>query len=150
MKNERSKELCAGLFVLVGLLCVGYLTIKLGKMELIGDDGYTLTGAFSSVSGLRVGADVEIAGVTVGRVTSIRLDEKNHADAIVSMRIKKGVPLGDDVIASVKTSGLIGDKYIMLSPGGSPDTLEDGDEITETEPSLDIESLISKYAFGKV
>lgn len=150
MKNERSKELCAGLFVLVGLLCVGYLTIKLGKMELIGDDGYTLTGAFSSVSGLRVGADVEIAGVTVGRVTNIRLDEKNHADAIVSMRIKKGVPLGDDVIASVKTSGLIGDKYIMLSPGGSPDTLEDGDEITETEPSLDIESLISKYAFGKV
>ena len=150
MKHSYSKQTIAGIFVLIGIVCIGYLTIKLGKMELIGDEGYTVHANFVSVAGLRVGANVEIAGVNVGRVTNIRLDDKTHARALVEMRIKKDVPLTDDVIASVKTSGLIGDKYIMLSPGGSPDILEDGDEVTETQPSVDIESLISKYAFGQV
>lgn len=150
MKHSYSKQTIAGIFVLIGIVCIGYLTIKLGKMELIGDEGYTLRASFVSVAGLRVGANVEIAGVNVGRVTNISLDTNKHARAVVKMQIKKDVPLTDDVIASVRTSGLIGDKYIMLSPGGSPDILKDGDEITETEPSVDIESLISKYAFGKV
>lgn len=150
MKHSYSKQTIAGIFVLIGIVCIGYLTIKLGKMELIGDEGYTVHAKFVSVAGLRVGANVEIAGVNVGRVTDIRLDEKTHAKAQVAMRIKKDVPLTDDVIASVKTSGLIGDKYIMLSPGGSPDILADGDEVTDTQPSVDIESLISKYALGKV
>ena len=70
--------------------------------------------------------------------------------AMVSLRMKEGVHLTDDVIASVKTSGLIGDKYIKLSPGGSEDQLGEGDEITETESAIDIESLISKYVFGGV
>lgn len=150
MKHSYTKQTIAGIFVLIGIVCIGYLTIKLGKMELIGDEGYTLRASFVSVAGLRVGANVEIAGVNVGRVTNISLDTNKHARAVVKMQIKKDVPLTDDVIASVRTSGLIGDKYIMLSPGGSPDILKDGDEITETEPSVDIESLISKYAFGKV
>jgi len=150
MKQSYSKETIAGIFVLIGILCIGYLTIKLGKMELIGDEGYTLHASFVSVAGLRVGANVEIAGVNVGRVTGIKLDEKTHSRAEVAMRIRKDVPLSDDVIASVKTSGLIGDKYIMLSPGASPDILQDGDEVTDTQPSVDIESLISKYALGKV
>lgn len=147
--NKYSRETAAGVFVLLGLLCVAYLTVKLGRMELFTDKGYTVTCRFSSITGLRVGAEVEIAGVPVGRVASITLDRERPL-AVVGLRINEGVRLTDDVIASVKTSGLIGDKYVKLSPGGSPDILGNGDEITETESSIDIESLISKYVFGGV
>lgn len=147
--NKYSRETAVGVFVLLGLLCVGYLTIKLGKMELLDDKGITVHARFSSITGLRVGAEVEIAGVPVGRVAAIRLDPKQPL-AVVEMRIREGVTLTDDVIASVKTSGLIGDKYIKLAPGGSPDKLGNGDEITETESSVDLEALISKYVFGRV
>lgn len=147
--NKYSRETAAGVFVLLGLLCVAYLTVKLGRMELFTDKGYTVTCRFSSITGLRVGAEVEIAGVPVGRVASITLDGERPL-AVVGLRINEGVRLTDDVIASVKTSGLIGDKYVKLSPGGSPDILGNGDEITETESSIDIESLISKYVFGGV
>ena len=98
---------------------------------------------------LRPGAEVEIAGVRVGRVKSIRLDDKQPR-AVVELQLGDNVHLTDDVIASVKTSGLIGDKYISLEPGGSGEPLKNGDEITDTESAVDIESLISKYVFGKV
>jgi phospholipid/cholesterol/gamma-HCH transport system substrate-binding protein len=145
--KKSSLELGVGIFVLIGLLCVGYLTIRLGKMELLGDETYLLKARFLSVAGLKNGAPVVIAGVQIGQVESISLDPKDQM-AIVGMKIKKGVVVTDDVIASVKTSGLIGDKYIQLSPGGSDRILKDGDMITETESSLDIEALVSKYAFG--
>lgn len=145
--KKSSLELGVGIFVLIGLLCVGYLTIRLGKMELIGDEHYFLNARFISVAGLKTGAEVVIAGVKVGQVDSISLDPEEQV-AIVRMKIKKGVVLTDDVIASVKTSGLIGDKYIKLSPGGSDEILKEGDMITETESALDIEELVSKYAFG--
>jgi phospholipid/cholesterol/gamma-HCH transport system substrate-binding protein len=144
-----SVELGVGIFVLIGLICVGYLTIQLGKMKLLGDDHYFLNARFLSVSGLKAGAQVEIAGVTVGQVDSISLDPKDNV-AMVRLKIKKNVVLSDDVIASVKTSGLIGDKFIKLSPGGSDEILKPEDMITDTESSLDIEELISKYAFGDV
>ena len=147
--NKSSVELCVGIFVLIGLICVGYLTIQLGKMELLGDDHYFLNARFVSVSGLKAGAQVEIAGVQIGQVDFIRLDPKDYV-AMVRLKIRKNIVLTDDVIASVKTSGLIGDKYIMLTPGGSDEILEPGDTITDTEPALDIEELISKYAFGDV
>ena len=147
--KKSSLELGVGIFVLIGLLCVGYLTIRLGKMELIGDEHYFLNARFTSVAGLKPGAEVVIAGVEVGRVESISLDPKEQI-AIVRMKIQRQVVLTDDVIASVKTSGLIGDKYIKLSPGGSDEILKEGDMITETESALDIEELVSKYAFGKV
>lgn len=138
-----------GFFVLLGLLCVGYLTIKLGRMELFNSSGYTVTASFASVSGLRTGAEVEIAGVPVGRVKSIRLDDKTDR-AVVELLLNENVHLTDDVIASVKTSGLIGDKYISLEPGGAGAPLENGGEIMDTESAVDIEELISKYVFGKV
>ena len=147
--NKSSVELGVGIFVLIGLICVGYLTIQLGKMELLGDDQYFLNARLVSVSGLKAGAQVEIAGVQIGQVDSIRLDPKDYV-AMVRLKIQKNIVLTDDVIASVKTSGLIGDKYIMLTPGGSDEILEPGDTITDTEPALDIEELISKYAFGDV
>ncbi len=147
--KKYSKETSVGVFVLICLLCVGYLTVKLGKMEVLGDNTYTLFARFSSVAGLRSGAEVEIAGVPVGKVASISLDNE-EALARVVLAIRKDIQLSDDVIASVKTSGLIGDKYIKLTPGGSLDILEPGDEITETESAVDIEELISKYVFGGV
>ena len=102
-----AKNTVIGIFVVIGLVCVAYLTIKLGRMEVLGDSGYTVTARFSSVAGLRVGASVEIAGVSIGRVSAIRLDTKDYT-AHVDLHINKGVPLSEDVMASVKTSGLIG------------------------------------------
>ncbi len=147
--KKSSVELGVGIFVLIGLMCVGYLTIRLGKVQLLDDEHYYLNARFQSVTGLKVGASVEIAGVPVGEVDSISLDHEEQV-ARVRLKIKKDVALSDDVIASVKTSGLIGDKYIKLSPGGSDEILKPGDTITETESALDIEELISKYAFGGV
>lgn len=143
-----SRETVVGFFVMVGLICVAYLTVKLGRMELFNSEGYILQASFSSVSGLRSGAEVDIAGVRVGRVKNIRLNE--NYQAVVELQTDSNVKLTDDVIASVKTSGLIGDKYISLEPGGSGEMLKNGDEITDTESAVDIESLISKYVFGKV
>ena len=145
--KKSSVEFGVGIFVLIGIICVGYLTVRLGKMELLGDDHYFLTARFQSVAGLKAGAGVEIAGVEIGQVESVSLDYKDF-DAFVRLKIKNDVILTDDVIASVKTAGLIGDKYIKLSPGGSDEILKPGDLITETESALDIEELISKYAFG--
>lgn len=147
--KRTSVELGVGIFVLIGIACVGYLTIRLGKMELIGNEHYYLNARFNSVSGLKAGASIEIAGVQVGQVDSISLDIKDNV-ALVRMKIRKDVELTDDTIASVKTSGLIGDKYLKLSPGGSDHILKAGDTLTETESALDIEELISKYAFGGV
>lgn len=144
-----SKEAAVGFFVLIGLICLGYLTIKLGKMELFNSDGYSIFATFTSVSGLKPGAEVDIAGVKVGRVKSIRLDSKSPR-AIVEINVNNNIHLTDDAIASVKTSGLIGDKYISISPGGTGKPLQNGDEIIDTESSVDLESLISKYIFGKV
>lgn len=146
-----ARETAVGIFVLLGLLCVAYLTIKLGRMELFSDKGFELSARFASVSGLHVGADVELAGVPVGRVSAISLDpDPTRAAALVRLRLNTALKLSDDTIASVKTSGLIGDKYINLAPGGSERMLRSGDTIEETQPSVDLESLLSKYAFGGV
>ena len=144
-----NKETAVGLFVVIGLLCTAYLTVKLGRMEIVGDDGYNLSAQFTSVSGLRSGAEVEIAGVRVGRVASITLDSR-HAMANITLRINKDVSIYDDAIASIKTSGLIGDKYVNISPGGGGEKLDNGGTISDTEPDVDLINLISKYVFGKV
>lgn len=149
MNNYRNTAV--GIFVLIGLLCVGYLTIKLGRMDLFSNKGFDISARFDSASGLRTGADVELAGVPVGRVTAIRLDtDPMRTQAIVDMQLNQNLHLSDDSMASIKTSGLIGDKYISLSRGGSETEIKRGGAITETESPMDIESLISKYAFGGV
>ena len=148
MRN-RSADMLAGIFVIIGLVCMGYLAIKLGKMEVLGNNGYTVYARFTSIAGLRSGADIEIAGVRVGRVASISLDQSRDM-ALVSLHVNNGVELYDDALASVRTSGLIGDKYILLSPGGSGEPLKDGDEVSDTESALDLESMIGKFIFGKV
>lgn len=139
-------EVVVGLFLLVGLFALGYISIRLGKMQVLGLAGYTITADFPTVGGLKEGASVEIAGVQVGRVENISLVDYQ---ARVTMRIDSGVELQEDTIASVKTKGLIGEKYMYLSPGGSDQTIAPGGRIRETEPPIDIEELIGSFIFGK-
>jgi phospholipid/cholesterol/gamma-HCH transport system substrate-binding protein len=148
MKNS-TVEISVGIFVLIGIICVGYLTIRLGKMQWIGDNYYYVYARFQSVSGLKVGATVEMAGVKIGQVDDISLDQERKV-ATVKLKIKKGIVLSDDAIASVKTAGLIGDKFISIMPGGSDKILKPGDLITDTQSAVDLEELIGKYVFGGI
>jgi phospholipid/cholesterol/gamma-HCH transport system substrate-binding protein len=143
-------EMTVGVFMVIGILCLGYLSVKLGKMELLGGDYYTISAGFDSVSGLKPGARIEVAGVEVGKVERIALDPKNNDRALATMKIKSGVKITDDVIASVRTSGIIGDKFIKLKPGGSDTLLKNNGKIQETESAIDIEELVSKFIHGKV
>lgn len=145
---EKTKlELIVGAFVLVGIVCLGYLSIKLGKLEVIGGDLYEVDAQFNSASGLKAGATVEIAGVEVGRVKSIMLKEDR---AVVKLAVQNGTKLYSDTIASIKTRGIIGEKFLALSPGGGGDPLKAGDMIRDTESGLDLEELVSQYVHGKV
>ncbi|MHC1789325.1 outer membrane lipid asymmetry maintenance protein MlaD [Solidesulfovibrio sp.] len=147
--KKYAMETSVGIFVLAGLLCVAYLTVKLGKLEVFSSDGYQVTARFKDVTGLKSGAYVEMAGVRIGRVAGIGLDPVDHS-ALVTLTLDKDVRLTDDTIASIKTSGLIGDKFIKISPGGSDDPLRPGGMIVETESSVDLGDLIGKYVFGGV
>ena len=148
--NMAKLEMTVGVFMLIGMLCLGYISIKLGKMEIMGGDYYTVSAEFDSVSGLKPGARVEVAGVEVGKVDRISLDTKSGDQAIAYLKIKTGINITDDVIASVRTSGIIGDKFIKLKPGGSDKFLTNNGKIRETESAIDIEELVSKFIHGKV
>ncbi|MBW1997045.1 MAG: outer membrane lipid asymmetry maintenance protein MlaD [Deltaproteobacteria bacterium] len=140
-------ELSVGLFILAGILCLGYLSIKLARMEVLGDRGYEIYAVFSNVGGLKKGASVVIAGVEVGRVKSIAMEDY---EAKVVLSLPEEVKIQEDAIASVKTKGLIGEKYIQITPGASEEIVEAGGRLRETQPALDIEELVSKFVFGKV
>jgi phospholipid/cholesterol/gamma-HCH transport system substrate-binding protein len=147
--KKYSLETSVGMLVFVGLLCVAYLTIQLGKLDLLGNDHYILKARFTSITGLKPGSSVEMTGVQIGRVDDITLDQENQV-AVVDLKIRRDIVITDDAIASIKTSGLIGDKYIKITPGGAGDMLKPGDTIIETEPAIDLEDLISRYIFGSV
>lgn len=140
-------EIVVGFFLLLGLLALGYLAVKLGKMEIVGNRGYTVYATFSNVGGLRTGSPIEIAGVEVGSIEKISL--KNY-QAQVALRMKEGVELPDDSIISIRTKGLIGEQFVRISPGGSEKTIPPEGVISETEPPVDIMELIANYAFGKI
>jgi phospholipid/cholesterol/gamma-HCH transport system substrate-binding protein len=145
---ERVKlEIAVGAFVLLGLICLGYLSIKLGRLEVVGGQAYEIQADFDSASGLKPGAAVEIAGVEVGRVKTIRLRGDRAA---VSLAIWNGERLHGDAIASIKTRGVIGEKFVALSRGGADDVLKPGDTIRDTESGLDLEQVISQFIHGGV
>jgi len=145
---EKAKlELVVGIFVLAGIACLAYLSIKLGKLELIGGDVYEIVAQFDTATGLKAGASIEIAGVEVGRVKDITLRDDRAA---VSLAVNNNVKLYTDTIASIKTRGIIGEKFLALSPGGGGDPLKPGDTIRDTESGLDLEELVSQYVHGKV
>jgi phospholipid/cholesterol/gamma-HCH transport system substrate-binding protein len=140
-------ELAVGVFMLIGILSLGYLSIRLGKLEVMGGRGYTVYAKFERAGGIKPGAVVEIAGVEVGTIKSIRLDEYQ---AVIEFALDDSVKLQDDAIASIKTKGLIGEKYVQITPGGSEKLIPLGGRIQETESAVDIEELVSKYAFEKL
>ena len=145
---ERGRiELVVGIFVLVGVFCLGYLAVKLGKLELVGGDYYELHADFSSASGLKSGAPIEIAGVQVGRVKGIHL--KSDQAAVV-LAIQEDVEVYNDAIASIKTRGIIGEKFMELSPGGGGELLRNGSSIQDTESGIDLEQVISQFIHGNV
>jgi phospholipid/cholesterol/gamma-HCH transport system substrate-binding protein len=143
--NNRTIEFLVGCFVLFGLAAVLYLAIQVGSARFFGSDSYTVTARFSSASGVNPGSRVEIAGVRVGTVKDVVLNDM--FDAIVTLELPNSLELDEDTIASVKTAGLIGDRFIDLSPGGGM-PMEPGFQIVDTESALDIESLISRFALG--
>jgi phospholipid/cholesterol/gamma-HCH transport system substrate-binding protein len=140
-------ELAVGIFMIAGMVCLAYLTIKLGQLEVLGDKGYEIQAVFSSSGGLKTGSSVVIAGVEVGRVKKVILDDYQ---ARVTMSLPLEVKIQEDAIASIKTKGLIGEKYVEISPGGLDENLKPGGVIRDTQPPIDIEQLISKYVFGTV
>jgi len=147
MKGRLNLELIVGTFMVVGLLCLGYLSIKLGNVEVWGRRGYAVSAVFSDIGGLRSGAAVVIAGVEVGRVESIRLEDY---EARVVLRINPGLPIHEDAIVSIKTRGLIGENYVQISAGAANGIIQPGGRIRQTESAVDLGALISKYAFGNL
>jgi phospholipid/cholesterol/gamma-HCH transport system substrate-binding protein len=144
---ERRVNIAVGLFLVLGILALGYLSVKLGRVSLFGSSGYTVTVDFPSVGGLKAGSAVEIAGVEIGRVESIGLSDYQ---ARATLRVQRDVKLQEDSIASIKTKGLIGEKFVRISPGGSDKIIPPGGRIREVEAPVDFEELLSKYIFGKV
>jgi phospholipid/cholesterol/gamma-HCH transport system substrate-binding protein len=142
-------ETIVGIFVFLGLLCIGYMTVKLGKVSFFGDDYYPIIAKFVTVTGLRDGNPVNILGIEVGQVQRITMDQENQK-AVVELKIKKGIKIYDDAIASIKTEGLMGDQYISIDPGGAGSLLGPRGAITETQSPVDIVDLVGKYAFGEV
>ncbi|MEW6002700.1 MAG: outer membrane lipid asymmetry maintenance protein MlaD [Nitrospirota bacterium] len=147
MKKKITLETAVGFFLLIGIFSLAYLSVRLGKLEVIGGERYTVYAEFENSGGIKPGAAVEIAGVEVGKVNNIKL---NNYQALVQLSINKDVKIQEDAIASIKTSGLLGEKYIQIAPGASDKIIPDGGKIRETESAIDFEELLSKYLFGKV
>ena len=147
--HDTKLELIVGVFVLIGITALTYLAVKLGKLEVIGGGNQIeLQAEFDSVAGLKAGATVEIAGVQVGQVKRIGLKDDL---ALVALSLRPGVKIYGDAIASIKTRGLIGDKYVSISPGGSSQKeLKPGSKIRDTESGVDLESLIGEFIHGNV
>lgn len=147
--KKYSMETTVGIFVVITLFCVAYLTLKLGGVSFLGDNSYSVFAKFTSVSGLKVGSPVEMMGIEIGRVAGFTMDQKDQV-AVAELKVGNEVKIYDDAIASIKSAGLLGDKYVDIDAGGGGDLLEPGGIISETEPPVDFMELISKYAFGDV
>jgi len=140
-------ELAVGFFMIIGIVCLGYLSIKLGKIEVFGDEGYEIQAVFSNSGGLKSGSSVVIAGVEVGRVKRVILDDYQ---AKIFLNLPLNLKIQEDAIASIKTKGLIGEKYVEITPGGADELIKPGGRIRDTQSAIDIEELISNYVFGKI
>ena len=143
--NQSRTDIVVGVFVLAGIVCLGYLAIRLGKLELFGTQGYVVFADFVSVAGIKLGDPIEIAGVRIGKVEGIRLADDR---ARLTMRVSEGVKLQEDVIASVRARGLIGDKFVLVTPGASDKIIAPGGKIRETDSPPDIPDLIGKFVGG--
>jgi phospholipid/cholesterol/gamma-HCH transport system substrate-binding protein len=145
MKKQRF-EFFVGLFMALGILSLAILSIRIARNEFSHSGGYEVQAVFTNGNGIRAGSPILIAGVEVGRVKQIAL--KDYEAQIVLM-IQPGVVLQKDAIASIKTKGLIGEKYIEITPGGGEPIAPNG-VIRDTEPAMDFEAIISKFVQGNV
>ncbi len=146
MNKQQQSELMVGIFMLAGIIAITFLALRMGDVALFNNDDYIVKARFTSASGLKEGAYVEMAGVTVGKVKQIYFNPETYL-ADVDISLQNNIKMPDDSIASIRTSGIIGDKFVKISAGGSDTYLEPGMEIVETEPSINLEELISKYIF---
>lgn len=147
--NSRKLEFVVGLFVLTGLAAVIFLAVRIGGGRLVTGDSYELRARFTNASGLKKGSSVNLAGVTVGEVVRIDLDRRSFV-AVATLRLPADLRLDDDSTAAIKSAGLIGEKFLSLKPGASGVQLQPGELIVDTESSVDLEDLISRFAFGSV
>ena len=146
MKNI-GVDFMVGLFVICGAALLLYMSVSIGGASVSGAGQYALTARFESTSGLKEGAFVEMAGVRVGQARQISFDPKTF-QSVVEIVLPEYIQVPDDSIASIRTAGIIGDRFIKISPGGSDLNLQNGEEIIETEPSISLEELVSKYMFN--
>ncbi len=146
MNEKQHTEILVGIFLLIGIIVITFLALRMGDFRLLNTQQYTIKAEFTSASGLKKGAHVEMAGVSVGRVTNITFNPETYL-AEVYIALENNIQIPDDSIASIRTSGIIGDKFLKISPGGSEIIIEPNMVITETEPSINLEELISKYIF---
>ncbi len=144
--KKSTLELTVGAFMIIGLVCFSYLAVIVGGVDWFNDESYRVKARFNSISGLKQGAVVEIAGVKVGKVENIDLDNGEY-EAVVELSLQNGVQLQEDSIASIRTAGIIGDRFVNIKPGGLEDLIEPGGMIVETESAISLEELISKYIF---
>jgi len=147
MAKKFDIEVTVGIFIFIGILCLAYISFRLGKVDLFGKHYYPVKAVFSTVQGLKPDTVVEIAGVEIGKVRDIVLD---NYEAVVTLLIRDGIELQEDTIASIRTKGLLGEKYVEISPGGSDKLIQPGGMIRETEPPIDLEKVIGQFVFGKV
>ena len=141
------QETWVGLFMTIGLICVVYLAVQLGDVSLFGSDTYALKARFNAIASLREGNPVTMMGIDIGQVTGVEIDQERR-QAVVHFRIDENIAVFEDAIASIKTSGLIGEKYLEIDAGGLGDPMKPGETIVETESPVDLIELIGKYAFG--
>ncbi len=141
MYATRTTQLIVGIFAILGIIALAILSLSLGKLTLLPKPGYTLYASFDNISGLKTGDQVQLAGVQVGKIVQIELKDQR---ARVAMRVDDGVPIDKDAIASIKTSGIIGDKYVSIALGPSDRILKDGDTIRQTESAFVLEDAIGQ------
>lgn len=147
--NSKKLELAVGVFMIAGAITLIILAFKVSGLSYKPENStYTITAHFENIAGLGERSKVSMSGVTIGRVTNIRLDTKDYV-AVVSMAIDKNIPLSTDTSASILTAGLLGEKYIGLTVGADEEVLKDGDQIEDTQSAIVLEELIGKFLFSK-
>ena len=150
MGKQRGTEILVGLFMAVGFVALFFLAMRVSNLNAgVGQEGYTLPARFSNVGSLKARAPVNMAGVRVGRVERVELDTNTY-EAVVTLRIDAAVDtIPDDTFANIFTAGLLGEQYVGLEPGGSPELLRDGDTIVHTQSALILEQMIGQFLFSK-
>ena len=150
MGKQRTIEIAVGVFMAAGLVALFFLAMQVSNLStVVGSNGYQIKARFQNVGSLKVRAPVNLAGVRIGRVEAISLDQDSF-EAVVTMRISQAYNhIPDDTFASILTSGLLGEQYVGLDPGGSDNYLKNGDAIIHTQSALILEHLVGQFLFSK-